>query len=89
MTLKFETIVNGPFQENCFLVFDDETKKGAFVDPGDEAERLMRTAKFQNLEIEGIYNTHAHIDHAGGVAALARRPGVPVEGPYKPDWYRY
>ncbi len=77
MTLKFETIVNGPFQENCFLVFDDETKKGVFIDPGDEAGRLIRTAKFHDIEIEGIFNTHAHIDHAGAVAVIQKQLGVP------------
>ena len=77
MTLKFETIVNGPFQENCFLIWDDETKKGFFVDPGDEAEKLLRTANFLNIEIEGIFNTHGHIDHAGAVAVMKRKLDVP------------
>jgi hydroxyacylglutathione hydrolase len=77
MSLKFETIVNGPFQENCFLIWDDETKKGAFVDPGDEAERLVRTARFLNVEVEGIYNTHAHIDHTAAVAKVKKMLGIP------------
>ncbi len=77
MTLKFETIVNGPFQENCYLIWDDESKKGIFVDPGDEAERLVRTAKFLEVEIEGIYNTHCHIDHAGAVTKIKEMLDVP------------
>lgn len=77
MTLKFETIVNGPFQENCFLVWDDQTKKGALVDPGDEPERLVRTAQFLNVELEGIFNTHGHIDHAGGVAKIQEMLQIP------------
>ncbi len=77
MTLKFETIVNGPFQENCFLIWDDETKKGIFVDPGDEAEKLVRSANFLNIEIEGIFNTHGHIDHAGAVVEMKKTFDVP------------
>ncbi len=77
MPLKYETIVNGPFQENCFLVWDDESLKGILVDPGDEAERLVQTAQFLNVEIEGIYNTHAHIDHAGAVAKLKEMLNIP------------
>jgi hydroxyacylglutathione hydrolase len=77
MTIKYETIVNGPFQENCFLVWNDDTKKGIFIDPGDEPEKLMRSASFLNIEIEGIYNTHAHIDHAGAVATIKEKLGVP------------
>ncbi|MDJ0765247.1 MAG: MBL fold metallo-hydrolase [Myxococcota bacterium] len=77
MTLKFETIVNGPFQENCFLVWDSETLSGAFIDPGSEPERLVRTAKFMNIEIEGIYNTHGHIDHVGAVSAIQQMLDCP------------
>jgi glyoxylase-like metal-dependent hydrolase (beta-lactamase superfamily II) len=77
MPLKYETLVVGPFQENCFLIWDDETLKGVFIDPGDEAERLVRTARSLNLEIEGIYNTHAHLDHAGAVAEVKEMLGIP------------
>lgn len=77
MAVKYETIVNGPFQENCFLVWNDKSQKGIFIDPGDEPAKLMRSASFLNIEIEGIYNTHAHIDHAGGVAAIQKKLGVP------------
>ncbi len=77
MTLKYEVIVNSPFQENCYLVWDDETQKGAFIDPGDEAEWLMRTALFMNIEVEAIYNTHGHIDHVGAVNVIQKALGIP------------
>ncbi|MCP4603852.1 MAG: MBL fold metallo-hydrolase [Proteobacteria bacterium] len=77
MTLKYEMIVTGPFQENCYLIWDDETLKGVFIDPGDEAKRLVQTAKFLNIEVEGIYNTHCHVDHAGAVAEIKKLLTVP------------
>ena len=76
MTLKFETIVNGPFQENCYLVWEEETKQGIFVDPGDEAPRLIRTARFLGVDVKAVYNTHGHIDHAGAAAAVCEEFGV-------------
>jgi glyoxylase-like metal-dependent hydrolase (beta-lactamase superfamily II) len=76
MTLKFETIVNGPFQENCYLVWEEETKQAIFVDPGDEAQRLIRTARFLGLDVKAVYNTHGHIDHAGAAAAVCEAFGV-------------
>jgi glyoxylase-like metal-dependent hydrolase (beta-lactamase superfamily II) len=76
MTLKFETIVNGPFQENCYLVWEEESKAAIFVDPGDEAPRLVRTARFLGLDVKGVYNTHGHIDHAGAAAAVCKEFGV-------------
>jgi glyoxylase-like metal-dependent hydrolase (beta-lactamase superfamily II) len=77
MSLKLETIVNGPFQENCFMVWDDQAKTGIFIDPGDEPKRIARAATFLDLKIDGIYNTHGHLDHAGGVAALKQELEVP------------
>ena len=77
MTFKYETIVNGPFQENCYLIFDDELKKGVFIDPGAEPERLIRTASFLGIQVEAIYNTHGHIDHAGAVAAIKQKLEIP------------
>lgn len=77
MSLKYETIVNGPFQENCYLVWDDDTQKGIFVDPGDEAERLIQFAKSLGVEVEAIYNTHGHIDHAGAVDRIKKALDIP------------
>jgi glyoxylase-like metal-dependent hydrolase (beta-lactamase superfamily II) len=77
MALKVEVLVNGPFQENCYLVHDDVTKTGAFFDPGCEAERLLRTASFLGINIEAVFNTHGHIDHAGAVAEVVEATGAP------------
>ena len=77
MSLKVETIVNGPFQENCHLLYDGEEMSGIFIDPGDEPERLMDIANKLGVRILGIYNTHAHIDHVGGVQAVKDALGVP------------
>ena len=30
-----------PFQQNCSLVFDDEKKVGAIVDPGGDVPRIL------------------------------------------------
>lgn len=77
MPLTIEMIVNGPFQENCYLVWDDRTMTGIFIDPGDEAGKLIKTADFKNVKVEGIYNTHGHLDHAGAVAAIVKELSIP------------
>ena len=77
MTLKIETIVNGPFQENCHIVWEEESKAAIVVDPGDEAERLIRAARFLALDVKAVYNTHGHIDHAGAAAPVCEAFGVP------------
>jgi glyoxylase-like metal-dependent hydrolase (beta-lactamase superfamily II) len=37
--------------------------------------------------VEKILVTHGHMDHAGGVAELSERLGVPIEGPHEDDLF--
>jgi glyoxylase-like metal-dependent hydrolase (beta-lactamase superfamily II) len=73
-----ETLTVGPFQENCYVIGDEETLEGAVVDPGDEAVRIALAVEQTNLEIGRILITHTHIDHVGAVAALADEYACPV-----------
>ena len=73
-----ETLTVGPFQENCYVIGDEETGTGAIVDPGDEATRIALAVEQTELEIGQILVTHAHIDHVGAVAALADEYACPV-----------
>jgi hydroxyacylglutathione hydrolase len=69
------------FQQNCSIVFNDDTKKGAVVDPGGDVEMILEAIKQAGVTIEKILITHGHIDHAGGAAELRERLGVKIEGP--------
>ena len=62
--LNIETITVGAFAMNCYLLFDDESKNAVFIDPGMEADRLIRRVEDLDLNLNYIINTHAHIDHA-------------------------
>lgn len=75
--LQVETITNGPFVENCFLVADAATKKAILIDPGDEPERIEKIIERMGVKVVEIVNTHGHIDHAGAVAPLKRSLNVP------------
>lgn len=87
MSLRCEIIPVTPFQQNCSLVWDDATGRGAFVDAGGEVERLMERAQHHGVSIEKLLVTHGHVDHASGVATLARQLGVPIEGPHEDDQF--
>ena len=73
-----EMLTVGPFQENCYVIGDEEAGVGAVVDPGDEATRIALAVEQTNLEIAQILITHAHIDHVGAIAALVDEYGCPV-----------
>ena len=76
-----------PFQQNCSLVWSPRTMVGAVIDPGGDLDQVLDTAREENVRIEKILLTHAHIDHAGGTAELAQRLGVPIEGPHPGDQF--
>ncbi|MCJ8508712.1 MBL fold metallo-hydrolase [Rhizobium lemnae] len=76
-----------PFQQNCTIIFDTETKEGVVVDPGGNADRIAETARREGITIKEIWITHGHIDHAGGADELREMTGAPVVGPHKDDQY--
>jgi hydroxyacylglutathione hydrolase len=70
------------FQQNCTLLWDDATKRGAVVDPGGDVARIQEAIGKTGITVEKILLTHGHIDHAGGAAALRDAlGGIPIEGP--------
>ena len=75
------------FQQNCSLLWCPETLRGAIVDPGGDTGRVLAQAQKAGVTIEKILITHAHIDHAGATAQLARELGIPIEGPQREDQF--
>ena len=85
--LKVLIIPVTPFQQNCSLVFVEESKRGAIVDPGGDVATILNAIEQSNVKIEKILLTHGHIDHAGGAAELREALGVQIEGPHKDDLF--
>ena len=73
-----ETLTVGPFQENCYIIGDEESGTGALIDPGDEATRIALAVEGTGLGIAQILITHAHIDHVGAIAPLVDEYICPV-----------
>ncbi len=83
--LKAAIIPVTPLQQNCTLIWCTETMRGAFTDPGGDLDRLVAAADAQGVTIEKLLVTHGHLDHCGQTGILAKRLGVPVEGPHEED----
>lgn len=86
-TLRCEIIPVTPFQQNCSLVWDTQTLKAALVDAGGEIDRLLARVKHHGVTLEKLLVTHGHLDHASGVAELAERLNLPIEGPHEDDQF--
>src|SRR6187397_48992 len=74
-----------PFEQNCTILFDDETKEGVVVDPGGDVDRILAAISDNGLKIKEIWITHGHIDHAGGAMDLKDALGVSIVGPHADD----
>jgi len=85
MSIKYQIIPVTPFEQNCSLLWCDETLRAAVVDPGGNIPRILDAVKKNGLSLEKILVTHGHIDHAGAVAELSERLSLPVEGPQRED----
>jgi len=87
MALNYQIIPVTPFEQNCSLLWCDETQRAAVVDPGGDIARILSVVKSKGLTLEKILVTHGHIDHAGAVAELAERLSLPIEGPQREDLF--
>ena len=82
-----------PFQQNCAILWDDDSKQAVVVDPGGDVDRILAAIDQSGASVERIWLTHGHLDHAGGAAelqeTLRRRGGdplaIPIEGPDQRD----
>ena len=71
-------LVVGPFASNCYIVGSESNKEGMIIDPGDEAEVILRNVKDLELEIRSIVLTHTHIDHIGALKEVKEATGAEV-----------
>lgn len=73
-----EILPVGWLQCNCSIVADEKSKEAAVIDPGDEVEKILDIIRRYDLKVRYLINTHAHIDHVGGLLELRKSTGAPV-----------
>ena len=83
--LKAAIITVTPFQQNCSVIWKEETKIAAVTDPGGDLELIEKFIRDQNLTLSKIFITHGHLDHAAEAKTLADKFNVVIEGPQIED----
>ncbi|MCL2525227.1 MAG: MBL fold metallo-hydrolase [Betaproteobacteria bacterium] len=85
--MRYKIVPVTPFEQNCTIFWCEKTRQAAIIDPGGDIERIRAALAEDDLTAALILVTHGHIDHVGGVAALAAATGAPIEGPHADDHY--
>ena len=76
--MNIDCLTVGPLQTNCYVISDELTLEAIVVDPGDEADKILRLIRQKNLSVKMIICTHAHFDHVGAVSKLKEVTGAGV-----------
>lgn len=87
MALQFRIIPVTAFEQNCSLIWCDETMDAALVDPGGDIPKLQAAVNAAGVTVRQILLTHAHIDHAGATRDVADLYQVPIVGPHVDDLF--
>jgi glyoxylase-like metal-dependent hydrolase (beta-lactamase superfamily II) len=76
--MLLKTVVVTEFMTNCFILGDERSKEAFVIDPGGEAEKILRQIESLGLQVTAIVNTHAHVDHIGAIRQVRDATGAPV-----------
>lgn len=76
MIVKSLTV--GLYETNCYIVGSELSNEGMIIDPGDEAEKILRTVMDSGLNIKLIVITHGHPDHTGALDKVRNKTGAQI-----------
>lgn len=76
-SLKVITLPVGQMKTNCYLLFDEKTKKTIIIDPGDDVDYINRIIADNEIKPKTIIATHGHYDHVMAVFELQKAYGIP------------
>ncbi len=76
--LTVVSFVLGPVETNSYLVADASQGTAVAIDPAWDGQVIVDEARRRGWSITSIWLTHAHFDHFGGAALLARATNAPI-----------
>lgn len=73
---RIERYVLGMVQVNTYVLWNG--KHVLLIDPGSKSKKLQSVLDEAGAIVDGIFLTHAHFDHIGGVDAFAKKYNAPL-----------
>jgi glyoxylase-like metal-dependent hydrolase (beta-lactamase superfamily II) len=76
--IRYEALILGELQTNCYLVWDEDTKNGVVIDPADDGVGISEEIQIKGINLVGIWLTHGHFDHTLGALDLKLIYNAPI-----------
>ncbi|GAA6135752.1 MBL fold metallo-hydrolase [Oceaniserpentilla sp. 4NH20-0058] len=87
MALQYQIVPVTAFEQNCSILWCDETQQAVVVDPGGDLHKIEAALKSLSVQLTAVWLTHGHIDHAGATATVSESYGIPIIGPQKEEQF--
>jgi glyoxylase-like metal-dependent hydrolase (beta-lactamase superfamily II) len=76
---KIDVIESAPFAQMAYVISAPDRTDAVVIDPGFDAETILQLLEHDGRSLAAILNTHGHVDHIAGNAALKRaHPDAPL-----------
>ena len=75
--LIIKQLIVGQLSTNCYLVYEDKSSQALIIDPGDDADYIIRTLSDLQVKPKAIVATHGHFDHILAVTELKLAYTIP------------
>lgn len=76
--MKLKIFSEPTMLQNLYLYYDEETKKGVVIDPGNGGDEALSFIEDTGVEVQMILLTHAHFDHMLAMEKMRDKTGAPV-----------
>lgn len=72
-------IESAPFGQNSYVIWQEGRTDAAVIDPGFDTGAVLRVLESENRSLAAILDTHGHVDHIAGNAAMKQAfPAAPL-----------
>ncbi|MDR7869847.1 MAG: MBL fold metallo-hydrolase [Tissierellaceae bacterium] len=76
--MKIIRVPAGIYSVNCYIIYSVNNMEGLVIDPGGDADTILKIIEDNKVDVKNIVLTHGHGDHIGAVSTLKQELNVPV-----------
>lgn len=76
--MEIISLIVGELEVNCYIIGDGDRNEWAVIDPGADAEKILKVIKEKDARVKFVINTHGHPDHTGANREVMKQTGAPL-----------